>query len=150
MDGRDSSTDFDVAVIGSGPGGATAALHLARGGARVAIVERETLPRDKTCGGGVVARAWKHWDGVDVAVEHECRAAQANLIGRGLAMRVERATPIVSMVMRSTLDHALVGAARAAGAELREGCAVKGLARRAERVVLETTHGELSARFVIA
>ncbi|HEX4628743.1 MAG TPA: FAD-dependent oxidoreductase, partial [Gemmatimonadales bacterium] len=47
---------FDVAIVGAGPAGATAALHLARRGLKVALVERETLPRYKTCGGAIVAR----------------------------------------------------------------------------------------------
>jgi flavin-dependent dehydrogenase len=46
-------------VVGAGPAGATAALLLARGGKRVALIEREALPRYKTCGGGVVGRAFQ-------------------------------------------------------------------------------------------
>src|SRR5262249_60613492 len=47
----------DVAVVGAGPAGATAALVLARAGVCVTLLDRAALPRDKTCGGGVVARA---------------------------------------------------------------------------------------------
>ena len=41
---------FDVAVIGAGPAGSIAALTLARGGARVALLDRAEFPRDKACG----------------------------------------------------------------------------------------------------
>ncbi len=41
---------FDVAVVGAGPAGSVAALVLARGGARVALVDRAGFPRDKACG----------------------------------------------------------------------------------------------------
>ena len=37
--------DVDVLVVGAGPGGATSATLLARGGLRVALVEREAFPR---------------------------------------------------------------------------------------------------------
>ena len=48
----------DVAVIGAGPAGTSAALRLARAGLKVALVDRRRPPRYKTCGGGVVrARA---------------------------------------------------------------------------------------------
>src|SRR2546425_12327052 len=48
---------FDVAVVGAGPAGATAALTLARRGLKVALLEKAALPRYKTCGGGLVGRA---------------------------------------------------------------------------------------------
>jgi flavin-dependent dehydrogenase len=38
---------YDVAVIGGGPGGSTVATHLARGGLRVGLFEREAFPRFK-------------------------------------------------------------------------------------------------------
>ncbi|MEW5995315.1 MAG: geranylgeranyl reductase family protein, partial [Candidatus Zixiibacteriota bacterium] len=41
---------WDVAVIGAGPAGSTAALHLARNGHKVLLVEKDRFPRDKTCG----------------------------------------------------------------------------------------------------
>ncbi len=41
---------FDVLVVGAGPAGSVAALVLARGGARVALVDKSTFPRDKACG----------------------------------------------------------------------------------------------------
>src|SRR5919197_5664067 len=41
---------FDAIIVGAGPAGSTAALCLARAGARVALVDRRTFPRDKACG----------------------------------------------------------------------------------------------------
>src|SRR5438876_847213 len=37
--------DYEVAVIGGGPGGSSAAAHLARKGHRVLLLERDTFPR---------------------------------------------------------------------------------------------------------
>lgn len=44
------SSRFDVAVVGAGPGGSAAALTLASGGARVALLDKAGFPRDKACG----------------------------------------------------------------------------------------------------
>src|SRR3979490_477970 len=41
---------FDVLIVGAGPAGAVAGAILARGGARVCLVDRATFPRDKLCG----------------------------------------------------------------------------------------------------
>ncbi|MDD6223077.1 MAG: NAD(P)/FAD-dependent oxidoreductase [Lachnospiraceae bacterium] len=38
-------------VVGAGPGGSTAAFYLAKQGVDVLFVDKETWPRDKTCGG---------------------------------------------------------------------------------------------------
>jgi geranylgeranyl reductase family protein len=42
--------DFDVIVVGAGPGGATTAMYLARAGIRTLLVDKGTFPRDKACG----------------------------------------------------------------------------------------------------
>lgn len=44
---------FDVAVVGAGPAGSFAALCAARRGFNVALIDRATFPRDKTCGDGI-------------------------------------------------------------------------------------------------
>jgi menaquinone-9 beta-reductase len=46
--------DADVAVVGAGPAGATAALFAARRGHRVIIFDKQVFPRDKPCGEGLM------------------------------------------------------------------------------------------------
>ncbi len=43
---------FDVAVIGAGPAGSTASRYLAKQGLKVCIIDKDTFPRSKPCGGG--------------------------------------------------------------------------------------------------
>ena len=52
-----ASPTVDAVVVGAGPAGSTAAIVLARGGARVALVDKATFGRDKACGDLVGPRA---------------------------------------------------------------------------------------------
>ena len=42
----------DVVVIGAGPGGATVSRYLAKLGLEVCLIDKDTFPRNKPCGGG--------------------------------------------------------------------------------------------------
>jgi len=45
-----AAEEYDVAVVGAGPGGSAAAITLARAGLRVALIDRQDFPRTKPCG----------------------------------------------------------------------------------------------------
>src|SRR5262249_40290799 len=62
---------FDAVVVGAGPAGSVAALVLARGGARVALADKASFPRDKACGDLVGPR------GVQVLAELGVRVPDA-------------------------------------------------------------------------
>ncbi len=69
----------DVAVVGAGPAGATAAFHLARGGLDVMLIDRASFPRDKVCGDLLGADALEELAqlGVDPAKEWPGRTRTA-------------------------------------------------------------------------
>jgi geranylgeranyl reductase family protein len=46
---------WDVAIVGAGPAGATAAIHLAAKGHSVLLLDKDDFPRDKVCGDGLIA-----------------------------------------------------------------------------------------------
>ena len=49
--------DYDVIVLGGGPSGSSAAIHLSRYGKKVLLLDRHKFPRDKICGDGISGRS---------------------------------------------------------------------------------------------
>lgn len=141
------SARCDVAVVGAGPAGSTAARHLAQAGLSVVLLDAAQHPRVKVCGGGLVRRAARElpFDPPGLALF----AAEMHAPAAGVSVRVERPEPLLWMTMRSELDARLLAAAEAAGAEARHPCAVTGLAENGGEVQLDTAGGALAARFAI-
>ena len=44
---------YDAVIVGSGPSGSSCAFYLVKAGAKVALLDKETFPRDKYCGDAV-------------------------------------------------------------------------------------------------
>lgn len=114
---------FDALVIGSGPAGSVAATVLARGGARVALVDKARFPRDKACGDLVGPRGVQLLDDLDIGVAGAVPVGDMVVVGP-TARRVRlpcfagRTYPGHALALRrADLDAALHDAAVAAGAE---------------------------------
>ncbi len=114
----------DVAVVGAGPAGSTAAYRLATAGARVLLVDKATFPRDKPCGGGVTLRAARLLPfSIEPVVEDVIDRLECRLAFGARFTRRARA-PLAYMTQRRRLDHFLLEQAAAAGAEVRQGVTV--------------------------
>jgi len=141
---------YDVAVIGAGPAGSVTAIHLARGGASVLLVDKATFPRDKPCGGGLTLRAVRQLP-VDPApvVEHEVDRMAFRLAWHTRFERRGKRGPFVLMTQRRRLDHYLAEQAAAAGAEFRDG--VKSvIASDPDRgLILEVEGREVTAEVIV-
>ncbi|MDH4154446.1 MAG: geranylgeranyl reductase family protein [Nitrospira sp.] len=142
---------YDVIVVGSGPAGSVAAWQLARAGVQVAVLEKAALPRYKTCGGGIIGRAWQSLP-IDVrhVIEQDCATAQLHVRPGGLSFTTHRPTPIVSMTMRDRFDYALLSAALTAGTVLHERCAAEDVSLQCDSVTVTTHKGTMRAKFLIA
>ena len=112
---------YDVAIIGAGPAGSTAAYRLAAAGARVLLLDKATFPRDKPCGGGVTGRAARLLPfSIEPVVENVVDRLECGLRYRHRFTRRARA-PLAYMTQRRRLDHFLLQRAAEAGAEVRVG-----------------------------
>ena len=123
MSANDST--YDAIIVGAGPAGSTAARLLARGGAKVLMLDRAAFPRDKPCGGGVTNQAARALD-IDLApvIEQTITKAQVSL-KLGGAFDREWPEPLSYTTRRSRLDAYLAEQASKAGADFRDASPVR-------------------------
>ncbi|MBN1351721.1 NAD(P)/FAD-dependent oxidoreductase [candidate division KSB1 bacterium] len=145
------SPAVDVAIVGSGPSGASAALRLAQSGLSVVLLDKAPFPRYKACGGGVVRRAARllPFD-IGEAIEHECQRIELKLLESNLTFAQERQRSIISMVMRSRFDQLLASAAREAGAKCLHQCEAQDIQPQNGCISLKTGRGWIKAQYIIA
>ncbi len=155
----------EVVVVGAGPAGAATAWGLARGGRDVLLLDRAHFPRPKACAEYVSPDALRLLD--DMGVLDAARAAGAStltgmrihapsgatMVGEFGAARGFRGAHDRGLALRRTvLDPMLVEAARAAGARVETGVAIRDLQRDASgRVtgVVDRTGRVIEAGLVI-
>lgn len=121
----------DVVVVGAGPAGCSAAIHAARAGHEVVVLERAYFPRDKVCGDGLAPRAVAALR--DLGVESDLlstgyRPVHEYRVVSSWGEPIRAAVPAFGkgagyahVVPRRVLDDLLVNHARAAGAEVHFG-----------------------------
>jgi geranylgeranyl reductase family protein len=118
--------EADVIVVGAGPGGSSAAYHLARHGLNVALLEKTEFPREKVCGDGLTPRAVKQLIkmGVDTSPEAGwLRNKGLRVIGGGVRLELDwpelASFPNYGLVRtRLDFDEMLARRASASGAKL--------------------------------
>ncbi|WP_173076019.1 geranylgeranyl reductase family protein [Phytohabitans rumicis] len=140
---------WDVAVVGGGPAGLSAAHAAARAGARTVVLEKATHPRYKTCGGGLIGTSLAAVaDRIDVPADD--RVGRATFTCDGRREFTRRHDGLLTMVRREEFDHALRKAAADAGAEVRERVTVRGLHESAGHVEVRLASGTpMRARAVV-
>ena len=142
---------FEVAIIGSGPSGAATAFYLAEKGISCVLIEKETLPRYKTCGGGFVFRGRKDLPfAIDEVIEREFFKVDTYFAGGSKFSCTREKNPIITMIMRDAFDHLIVKKAKALGVTLLENHKLLALDFNGESNLLTTSQEKIEAKFVIA
>jgi geranylgeranyl reductase family protein len=143
---------FDVAIIGSGPSGASTAFYLGKQGISTVIIEKETLPRYKTCGGGFVNRGKKDMPfDISEVVEREFYTVDSYFNNNNdISYKSSKDIPIVTMIMRDAFDNLIVEKAKEFGVTLLENHKLLSIEQIDKKSILKTSQGDISTNFIIA
>lgn len=155
-------TPCDVIVVGGGPAGCSAAIHLARSGREVVLVDKASFPRDKCCGDGLTTSALRQLESLGLepssvpswrVITHTTWCSPS---GYSIDLEVPSSDGVrIATARRTDLDAALLALARSAGVRVLESHMVSGVASSNDGVAVTATDGNsqqvtLAAPFVVA
>ena len=149
----------DVAIIGGGPAGSTAATLLTRRGWKVVVLEKESFPRFKI-GESLLPHSMRTLEelGVRKKLEERGFIKHGGEIATSCGRRLKRfyfesaiqlRDRFAYQVERSWFDKMLLDHAAESGAEVRQPCAVQGISFDDDGATLKTATGEIRAKYVL-
>ncbi|MCX5858793.1 MAG: NAD(P)/FAD-dependent oxidoreductase [Proteobacteria bacterium] len=146
---------YDVLVVGSGPGGSSAARKCRDGGLKTLLIDKQKLPRRKACS-GIIANNSQNYIYENFGPIPESVYGKPYL-SRGMAFYFPSVGTIFTdvncyqpYVWRNTFDHFL---AKASGADLEDETLFVGLKEKGDEIEVtlerKKTQVQVAARYVI-
>ena len=145
------SNHYDVIVIGAGVAGSSAAYDLANAGLKVLVLEKEKLPRYKTCGGGVVLSAINLLP-FDIKPVIQKTISSAEVIDHENETKfiINRDESFLNFVMRADLDNFILSQARERGTIVHDQSEVKDIITSANGVEVKTDSKTFLSKYAVA
>ncbi len=142
-------TDYDVIVVGGGPAGSTAARRSVQQGLNVLLLDKETFPRVKPCGGGFTDHVENALDFSMEEVVQRRAYGQTLHSPSGIVVDCSRPETSGSLVMRSEFDHLLLKKAEEAGAVVKEGEKVVNASDDGNQVTVTTESTTYTGKYLV-
>jgi geranylgeranyl reductase family protein len=152
-----SKNNYEVIIIGAGPGGSSVATFLARQGISCLLLDRAKFPREKVCGDGLTPQALYWLDQLgcaDEALGHTaCCVNECDLHINGRRILTGRFPQdsvypgFCTLLSRKELDGLLVRNAVANGVHFIDGCKVNALSYTDDGVLVEGGNASEKRRF---
>ena len=125
----DRMVKYDAVICGAGPSGSTCAKYMAEKGLKVVVLEKNSFPRDKPCGGALRPSVIKEFDyvrdGIKKIPHNVCLRAKMYPPSLQNCVDYRPNKPVLYNIQRRHFDSMLADFARDAGAEIRENTEVK-------------------------
>lgn len=137
------SMEFDVAIVGAGPAGSTAAKFLSEKGIRTLLLEKAAFPRDKPCGGGLQMRIIHRFKYLQENNLIDSYSYAIHLYSSSMKHHLDfqHTTPLQAMVRRKNFDEGLVNLARRSGAVIQSGKIAQNITTERETIRLTLSDG---------
>ena len=138
---------YDALIVGGGPAGASAAFTLRQAGKRVLVLEKEKLPRYKTCGGAISRHVLAQFPfSFEPVIQRDVAAISYALGGHFTTIPLD--DPSLVMVMREEFDDYLL---KHTGVDVCSETRVTAVEESEDGVRVTTANGEqLEAAHLIA
>ena len=135
--------NYDVVVVGAGPAGATAAKFLAEKGEKVLLIDKDSFPRDKPCGGGLSVRTLKRFNYIskDLIASYSF-SGRIHSSSLKYQVRLHKNEPIAAFVLRKDFDDGLLQLAIEQGTTFMEGKTATDVYILPEKVKIKLNNGE--------
>jgi len=136
--------EVDVLIIGAGPAGASCALGLAKQGLKVAIIDKSTFPRHKTCGGFIGPENESML--TNLGIWPKLLEQGACVIDESLLTSSRGASTVIPIegkalgISRKVLDSLMLNAVKAMGVEVYEGAQVRNIYNNSHGFDLTVDH----------
>jgi geranylgeranyl reductase family protein len=150
----DRMKNYDAVICGAGPSGSTCAKYLADYGLKVAVLEKDTFPRDKPCGGALRPGIINEFDyvkkGISKIPHTKCYRAKMYPPSLENVMDYNPKKVIMYNIRRKHFDLMLANFAKDAGADLFENEKVTKIVPNGGSFALQTAGGkEIGGKVII-
>ena len=140
---------YDLIIAGGGPSGSAAGRIAGNMGLETLLIEKETFPRYKPCGGALSEQAMSYLDFTIPQYIRERDIFGARVHFRDQVIEKHKEYRIATLVTRSVLDNYLLEKAKETGIEVKMGEKVIDYKENHEHVKVYTNADVYKAKFVI-
>ena len=142
----------DVLIVGGGPAGSVCGSLLKSSGIDCLIVDHATFPRDKVCGGGLTAKAWRLLDSLLPGVKYDYRPVHHMRLQFDEDPMCEFESEFeLRMTNRKDFDNALMNHYLNNGGELLKGSFARYEKQQDGRILVSLKSGlQISCRYLVA